>query len=408
MNFHDNLCGIHDQDKIPITRTYAHALNQQARQLLLPLYREVCVKTEWNERETIPLPNDFLLNALSFASDYGRLNFIEHWEVEKIASNFIENLPSGSKELLAFYMHSTEHAIRRIACEIDEGLYDDLLVGLQEDQKLPAVFHQLIKQVRNVDIYQWLEEELGNIQNFLSVDMLMDWDEYSVSTANENFAMYLGISYEDVKLFPNHGHEYYIHEEPFEIFVHTGNFSHNVPAKWYGPNLVPKGYHLDLGDRSDALRTLFDDSLERVLMAVEASIISFFDLKNIMSEGKINYTFFSPFKSMDTFNYKDGISFFHAILKEYVEHNFDSHINIDLSKTVGEVKQEWGTQVHIAYGSEPWMGIDEDTEYSVWLLYIENEQVTIDEAFSPTQVTNIVSSVIGYLARCYALDYEAS
>lgn len=256
MNFYDNLCGIYDHANISLTHTWSQALQRQARQVLLPLYRKICVSPEWDEEEDIPLPTDFLLDAVSYAFNYGDLNFIYHWEIEKLAKDFLVDLPGASKELLAFYMYSTEGAIRTITQDIEDGIYDQLLVGVNEDQELATVFHHLIKQVKEADILQWLEGELGNLQNFFSVDLLLHWDRASVYYANEDFAKYLGLTTGEIKLFPEQSHEFYNRKEPHEIFIHTSNFSNHVPAKWYGPNLVPKGHHIDLGDRTDAIKNL--------------------------------------------------------------------------------------------------------------------------------------------------------
>lgn len=406
--FFDNLCGIYDSDKIPLIRSWAQVLNRHARQLLLPLYRRICVSIEWDHEENMPQPTYFIQDAVSNAFHFGRLYFSKHWETENFVKEFVQNLPSDQIDLFAFYMHSTESAIKNIEHDINSQCYDDVLEGIDEDQKLATVFQYLVNQVKEADIIDWLEDELGNLDNFLSLDLLLNWDESSVNLVNESFSRYIGISSKEIKLYPDQGHEYYTHRESLEIFVHTENFSNHVPAKMYGPNLVPKGYHLDLGDRMDALKTIINRSLLDLMHSIEIAIHKYFKFEHHFNECQISYTFFCPFQRITTLNYEVGINFLQEILQKCGEHNFDAHINIELSRKVGDEKHNWGTQIHIAYGSESWMDRDENTEYPVWMLYIENEHLTIDEVLSQTHQTNIVASVIANLARCYALEYESN
>lgn len=209
MNFYDNLCGIQDQDNISLTRTLAEALNRQARQILLPLYRNICVNKEWDNDENLPVPSPYLLDAVGYAFYHGRLNFIEHWEIEEIAKEFVMKLSNGSKELLAYYMHSTERAIETLNQDIESGIYEHLLDGVDEDHYLSTVFSHMMKHVKDDEILQWLQEELGNLQNFFSIDLLLHWDKDNVNHVNELFAEYLGIPYGEIELYPRKFHPYY-------------------------------------------------------------------------------------------------------------------------------------------------------------------------------------------------------
>lgn len=394
--------------KIQLTRTWAQALNREARKLLLPLYRNICVNKEWPIIDNIPQPTEFLLDAVSSAFNYGQVYFFQHWQIGIIAKGFVDEIDNGQKEILAFYMHSTKSAIQKINEDISSNFYDHILEGVEEEQELPVVLQYLVNQLTKDDLLQWLQEELGNLDNILTLDTILHWDEYSVDYVNEQFANYIGLAFGEVKLFPEHGHEYYAYQKPLEIFVHTGDFSDYVPAKWYGQNLVPKGYHSDLGDRIDALKALIDDSIYRLLVAIETSIVKYFNSKEYLGQSRLTYTFFNHSKTIATSDYEDGIKFLNEILDDSGEENLVANLNIDLSSQIGEEKRRWGTQVQILYGSETWLNRDEDVEYPVWLLYLENEQIIIDGVLSVTQQTNIVASIVANLTRCYALEYESN
>jgi len=164
--------------------------------------------------------------------------------------------------------------------------------------------------------------------------------------------------------------------------------------KRYGEEWVPLGFFYDTVERIEALRLRISDSLMPLLFQLKDEILTHYTLdENSLRFSACIYGIWFTQISLET-------------LQEIAENelyrlgaeNFKIQLVIECFDCQHDGLIYWGTLINIIYGEETWT--NDETEYPIWFLYIEDMENLIEEPISDV----VIDFMIGVILKQLAMD----
>ena len=173
-----------------------NALRAQARIILVPFFREICIQFEKSDNEKeYPVLTSLCERIIENIFDEGEIDYESVEEAEEIALLFLSKLNSWQKTCLGIYFCSDMEFIEKLQEENEDEEEEDKILTIEQiyEQDGIKIRDAAFKLSKNdTEMAEYLVQELIHVQDIFSTEDISNWDASSIVFANEHFEQYAG------------------------------------------------------------------------------------------------------------------------------------------------------------------------------------------------------------------------
>lgn len=194
--FNFNHSVIDEKYRIVLNQDMINALRAQARIILVPFFREICIQFEKSENEKeYPILTTLCEKIIENVFEEGEIDYESVEEAEEIAITFLSKLTRWQKTCLAIYFCSDMEFIEKLQEENEDEEEEENILTLEQmyEQDGIKIRDAAFKLSKNdTEMAEYLVKELIHVQDIFSNEDISNWDASSIVFANENFEQYAG------------------------------------------------------------------------------------------------------------------------------------------------------------------------------------------------------------------------
>lgn len=194
--FNFNHSVIDEKYLIVLNQDMINALRAQARIILVPFFREICIQFEKSENQKeYPVLTSLCERIIANVFDEGEIDYESVEEAEEIAITFLSKLNNWQKTCLGIYFCSDMEFIEKLQEENEDEEEEENILTLEQmyEQDGIKIRDAAFKLSKNdTEIAEYLVKELIHVQDIFSNEDISNWDASSIVFANENFEEYAG------------------------------------------------------------------------------------------------------------------------------------------------------------------------------------------------------------------------
>lgn len=194
--FNFNHSVIDEKYLIVLNQDMINALRAQARIILVPFFREICIQFEKSENEKeYPVLTSLCERIIENVFEEGEIDYESVEEAEEIAITFLSKLNSWQKTCLGIYFCSDMEFMEKLQEENEDEEEEENILTLEQmyEQDGIKIRDAAFKLSKNdTEIAEYLVKELIHVQDIFSNEDISNWDASSIVFANENFEEYAG------------------------------------------------------------------------------------------------------------------------------------------------------------------------------------------------------------------------
>jgi hypothetical protein len=194
-DFNYNHSIIDEKYRIILSQDMINALRAQARVIIVPFFREICIRFENSEYgQLYPVLTSLCERIIENVFQVGEIDYESIEEANEVAMQFLAKLNSWQKTCLGIYFSSDMDFLEKL--DLENGELDgnnELTIEEIYEHNGIKIKESVFKLAENdTEMASRLVNELIHIQDIFSTEDIGNWDASSIVYANENFEGYAG------------------------------------------------------------------------------------------------------------------------------------------------------------------------------------------------------------------------
>lgn len=183
---------------------------------------------------------------------------------------------------------------------------------------------------------------------------------------------------------------------------HIYNKSNGIESfelKEYDGSIVPIGYYYE-SDIQGRLKEFKSQLNETVFPILERIIRIEIPKQFILTQDSISISIFGT--NLRNENSYSSFEDFQKIISEIEflnNYEIDLYVNIEFTARNNNKIDSYGCQIHIMVGSETIQDIMDDTDLTIWFLYLGSEKIILERRFNEEVVNNIINYFLDTLKK---------